>query len=114
MPGGSILRKITGRGYGDCSVPAPESTRQHFPFERISAPAWSSRSDGSPEYFNRPWLDFTGLSPQEALGGELREGLYPEDLPRPPPRPSGARVRAGRRDLTGPGLRLIHCGGQPG
>ena len=36
--------------------------------ERISALAWSCRPDGSIDFLNRQWIDYTGPSAAEALG----------------------------------------------
>ena len=40
--------------------------------DTIPTLAWSARSDGSADFFNRRWLDFTGLS-VEQLTQKLRE-----------------------------------------
>jgi len=34
--------------------------------------AWSCRPDGSAEFVNQRWLDYTGLSMEEAVGWGLR------------------------------------------
>src|SRR3979411_3006902 len=36
--------------------------------------------DGSNEFLNQRWHDYTGLSPQEARGGGWRVAIHPEDL----------------------------------
>ncbi len=36
--------------------------------DAIPTLAWASRPDGSAEFFNRRWLDYCGLSSEEALG----------------------------------------------
>jgi PAS domain S-box-containing protein len=43
--------------------------------------AWHTRPDGFAEYLNKRWLDYTGLSLQEALGWEWRTVIHPDDLP---------------------------------
>ena len=50
--------------------------------DAIPTLAWSSRPDGSAEFFNQRWLDYTGLSPEEALGWGWKVSLHPEDLQR--------------------------------
>jgi PAS domain S-box-containing protein len=44
--------------------------------------AWHARADGFAEYLNKRWLDYTGLSLQEALGWEWRKVIHPDDLPK--------------------------------
>jgi PAS domain-containing protein len=34
--------------------------------DAIPTLAWSARADGSPDFFNQRWLDYTGLSAQQA------------------------------------------------
>jgi PAS domain S-box-containing protein len=38
--------------------------------------------DGSNEFLNQRWHDYTGLSPQEARGRGWRVAIHPEDLQR--------------------------------
>src|SRR6266404_5120282 len=44
--------------------------------------AWSARPDGSAEFFNQRWLDYTGLSAKQALGSGWEVAIHPDDLPR--------------------------------
>jgi len=44
--------------------------------------AWISRPDGTCEYTNRPWYEYTGLSREESLGYGWTRAMHPEDLPR--------------------------------
>lgn len=40
--------------------------------DTIPALVWSARPDGSAEFFNRRWLDYTGLAmTRRAIGGGL-------------------------------------------
>ena len=48
--------------------------------DAIPAMAWSSLPDGSVEFLNRRWLDYTGLSLHEALGWEWITAGHPDDL----------------------------------
>ena len=43
--------------------------------------AWRTRPDGYAEYLNKRWLDYTGLSPEQALGWEWRAAVHPDDRP---------------------------------
>jgi PAS domain S-box-containing protein len=48
----------------------------------IPALAWSAHPDGSAEFFNRRWLDYAGLSTEEASGWGWTVVLHPEDRDR--------------------------------
>jgi PAS domain-containing protein len=49
--------------------------------DAIPALAWSSHSDGSVDFVNQRWHDYTGLSPEEAHGWGWKAAIHPEDLP---------------------------------
>jgi PAS domain S-box-containing protein len=42
--------------------------------------AWACRPDGSAEFVNRRWLDYAGLSMEEAVGWGWQATIHPEDL----------------------------------
>jgi PAS domain S-box-containing protein len=42
--------------------------------------AWAARPDGTAEFFNQRWLDYTGLSQQEAEGTGWTVAVHPDDL----------------------------------
>jgi PAS domain S-box-containing protein len=48
--------------------------------ETIPAMAFSARPDGSTEFVNRPWLDYTGLSEKANLGSGWQVTVHPDDL----------------------------------
>jgi len=48
--------------------------------DAIPAMAWSGRPDGSVEFLNRRWLDYTGFSLDEALAWGWKAAVHPEDL----------------------------------
>jgi PAS domain S-box-containing protein len=50
--------------------------------DTIPTLAWSAGADGSAEFFNQRWLDYTGLSAQQALDWGWEVAIHPEDLPR--------------------------------
>jgi len=50
--------------------------------DTIPTLAWSARPDGSAEFFNQRWLDYTGLSAEQALGSGWRVAIHSDDLPR--------------------------------
>jgi PAS domain S-box-containing protein len=49
--------------------------------DRIPTLAWQTRSDGYAEYLNKRWLDYTGLSIEQALGWDWQIVIHPDDLP---------------------------------
>jgi PAS domain S-box-containing protein len=53
-----------------------------FLTEFIPQLVWRSRKDGSVEYFNQRWYEFTGQSRSEAIPGSFEGVIHPEDYPR--------------------------------
>jgi PAS domain S-box-containing protein len=58
-----------------------EATLKRF-IDTIPALAWCNLPDGSNEFCNQRWHDYTGLSPQEALGWGWNVTVHPDDLER--------------------------------
>ncbi len=54
----------------------------HKIIDAIPTLAWSARPDGSNEFLNRRWHDYTGLSAEEGLGWGWKTAVHPEDLGR--------------------------------
>src|SRR5437588_10386565 len=50
--------------------------------DTIPTLAWSAGPDGSADFFNQRWLDYTGLSAKQALGSGWQVSIHPDDLPR--------------------------------
>src|ERR1700730_14378011 len=50
--------------------------------DTIPTLAWSARPDGTAEFFNQRWLDYTGLSAEQALDWGWKVAIHPDDLPR--------------------------------
>ena len=48
--------------------------------DAIPALAWSARPDGSADFFNQRWLDYTGLSVAQALHWGWKTAIHPDDL----------------------------------
>src|SRR5262245_14532864 len=48
--------------------------------DTIPTLAWCNLPDGSNEFLNQRWHDYTGLSPQEAHGWGWKATIHPEDL----------------------------------
>src|SRR5882724_11485047 len=43
--------------------------------------AWSSHADGSVDFVNQQWREYTGLSTEESHGPGLKAAVHPDDLP---------------------------------
>lgn len=50
--------------------------------DTIPGLVWSTRPDGSAECFNQRWLEYTGLSAEQALEWGWKVAIHPDDLPR--------------------------------
>ncbi len=48
--------------------------------DTIPTLAWSAGPDGSAEFFNQRWLDYTGLSAEQAAGSGWAVAIHPDDL----------------------------------
>lgn len=59
-----------------------EQARQAQDVDAIPTLAWSARPDGSAEFLNQRWLDYTGLSAEEASGWGWTAALHAEDRDR--------------------------------
>jgi PAS domain S-box-containing protein len=76
-----ILRDITERRLMDN---ARSESEARFRLVANAAPVliWMSGTDKLCNYFNDPWLQFTGHSLDQELGNGWTEGVHPEDLQR--------------------------------
>ena len=50
--------------------------------DTIPVLAWCTRPDGWNEFLNQRWLDYTGLTIEEARGWGWKVAIHPDDLPR--------------------------------
>jgi PAS domain S-box-containing protein len=48
--------------------------------DAIPQPAWRAFADGSVEFCNQSWLEYTGLTAQQAQGCGWRAAIHPDDL----------------------------------
>ena len=48
--------------------------------EAIPSMAWSAAADGGAEFFNRRWLDYAGLTADQAQGWGWTTAVHPDDL----------------------------------
>jgi PAS domain S-box-containing protein len=49
--------------------------------DTIPALAWSTRPDGSSDYFNERWLSYTGLTAEQSVDYGWTVAVHPDDLP---------------------------------
>ena len=78
------------------SRPAHANTAQRRTIlDAIPAIAWCKLPDGSNEFVNQRWQDYTGIPADEARGQGWQAAVHPEDLPKlseqwayPTPRPT--------------------------
>jgi PAS domain S-box-containing protein len=59
-----------------------ESRRLRDVIDTIPAYVWSALPDGSVDFINRRWLEFSGFSLDQALGWGWADALHPEDRAR--------------------------------
>ena len=48
--------------------------------DRIPTMAWSALPDGSLDFFNRPFRDYTGLSPDQLYGSKWKSAIHHDDI----------------------------------
>jgi len=54
----------------------------HSIIETIPTMVWSAAPDGSVDFFNPRWLDYTGLSPDQSRDWRWTAAIHPDDLSR--------------------------------
>jgi formate hydrogenlyase transcriptional activator len=65
---------------GHSSEQARQALDIRLVVDTIPTLAWSARSDGSADFFNQPWLEYTGLSAEQALNWGWQIAVHPDDL----------------------------------
>ncbi len=58
----------------------PSETQLRIMIDMIPAMAWCCLTDGTTEFLNKRWLDYTGLSLDQSLGWGWQAPVHPEDL----------------------------------
>jgi PAS domain S-box-containing protein len=77
-----ILRIAGGRKRSFGEVKAKVANQLRLVVDTIPTLAWVVRRDGSAEFFNRRWLDYTGLSREQAVDWGFLVAIHPDDVPR--------------------------------
>src|SRR5580692_6059309 len=62
-------------------MPVPHTNRELQALDSIPLQIWRSRADGFTEYLNKRWLDYTGMTFDQALGWQWLATIHPDDLP---------------------------------
>jgi PAS domain S-box-containing protein len=72
---------VTERRQAETAI---RDSEERFRLVANTAPVliWSSRTDTLCDFFNRPWLEFTGRSLEHELGNGWAQGVHPEDFDR--------------------------------
>ena len=71
---------MASAGYGPLQPARAKDIR--LVVDTIPALVWSTLPDGSAEFFNQRWLEYTGLSAVQALGWGWKTAIHPDDLSR--------------------------------
>jgi PAS domain-containing protein len=71
---------MTSPGHGSGHPEKAEDIR--LVVDTIPGLVWSTRLDGSVEFFNQLWPEYTGLSAEQALNGGWNVGILPDDVSR--------------------------------
>jgi len=64
----------------DFSAETPTDARLRRTIDALPVLAWCNRPDGSNEFLNKRWQDYTGLSQEEAAGWGWKVAFHPDDL----------------------------------
>src|ERR1700736_6543056 len=64
------------------SEQSPQEKSDRLVIDALPTLAWSARSDGSADFFNQRWLDYTGLLPEQAGDWGWTVALHSDDLSR--------------------------------
>jgi PAS domain S-box-containing protein len=76
----NLLIDIDERKRAEQGLEASES-KLKLTIDTIPALAWSARTDGSAEFFSKHYLDFVGMSAEQASGWGWAVTVHPDDLP---------------------------------
>jgi formate hydrogenlyase transcriptional activator len=75
----SVARDISDRLRAEEAVRQSEKQLREV-IETIPAIAWTNSSDGSIEFVNKRWQEYTGMSAEQSRGSGWKGALHPKDL----------------------------------
>lgn len=76
-----IQRDITVRKRAEEALRVSEAEFRNLA-ESMPQIVWMTRADGANIYFNQQWMDYTGLTLEESMGGGWNKPFHPEDQQR--------------------------------
>jgi PAS domain S-box-containing protein len=79
MPFTQRRRGVFNNHDGD-NVPVDAVFWQGFVSDFLPQMVWTARPDGSVDFCNRHWIEFSGLLPKESSGGGWMKAVHPDDL----------------------------------
>lgn len=76
-----VLRDVSLRRRAEAALRANE---EHLRFlaDMVPGVVWTARRDGTPDYANHRWYEYSGLSPARSEGPDWTDALHPEDRTR--------------------------------
>ena len=76
-----VLRDITERRQAEQALRKSEARFRHLA-DTMPQIVWTATPDGSVDYYNARWYEYTGLTPEESLHERWRAAVHPDDLGR--------------------------------
>jgi PAS domain S-box-containing protein len=72
---------VTERAEAEAALRASEARFRQLA-DTMPQIVWTATQDGSVDYFNARWYEFTGMAPEASLSDGWRAAVHPDDLPR--------------------------------
>lgn len=66
----------------DSVTPCSNEKRLHLAFDTLPVLIWSSNSEGNADFFNKKWIEYTGLTPAQAVDQRWMQAIHPDDVQR--------------------------------